>query len=162
MPRLPCIALVGIAAGILLAASGCTGTHLTTLHARTASHTFALVVTVNGGTEPTAEQWASLREKFSAELAARGFTLVDDAAKAGNVIHVNFVSDPSDPTSGRAVVLSIASQPSGFSLGYPGAGDYGANHATVRGIGPVFAVGEPLFTPISRAEKNAPPAMVER
>jgi hypothetical protein len=117
----------------------CTSVGDNPVRARTATRTFALAVTVNGGTQPSPEQWAALRATFAEMLAKRGYTLVDNPAHAANLVHVNFVTPPGDPLTGTAIVLSIEQAPPPLSIGYPGAGDYGPRRVSLASFDPVLA-----------------------
>ncbi len=138
--------LVGALATVsVLGDAGCTALAENPARARGATRTFALAVTVNGGSPPSPEQWNALRTTFTALLGKRGFTLVENATHAAHVIHVNFVTPPGNPLVGTAVVLSIEQSPSPLSTGYPGVGAYGPRRVTLASFDPVLAADRTIY-----------------
>ncbi len=108
---------------LLVASSGCTTIGNLPRSAVVNPHnlpTYALAVAVRGGVEPTAAQWNAMYQKFSRSLAARGMLLINDHAKADNIIYVEFLPDPINPTIGTALISSIS----------PNTGIYGRTAAT--------------------------------
>ncbi len=80
--------------GFALIVAGCAAAGDKPIRPRTASRTFALVVTVNGGTQPSPEQWTALRTTFTEMLAKRRYTLIENPVHAATLLHANFVTPP--------------------------------------------------------------------
>ncbi len=100
-----------VAFALLVACSGCTTAINSQRNAVAHPNnlpTYALAVAVRGGVEPTAAQWNAMYRKFSRSLAARGMLLINDHAKADNIIYVEFLPDPINPTIGTVLVSSIS------------------------------------------------------
>ena len=100
-----------VAFALLVACSGCTTA--ANSQRNTAANpnnlpTYALAVAVRGGVEPTAALWNAMYQNFSRALAARGMLLINDHAKADNIIYVEFLPDPINPTIGSVLVSSIS------------------------------------------------------
>ena len=148
-----------LAAVAVLGNAGCTALADNPVHPRTATRTFALAVTVNGGSQPSPEQWNALRTIFTEMLGKRGFTLVENAAHAANVIHVNFVTPPGNSLAGTAVVLSIEQSPSSLSIGYPGVGAYGPRRVTLTSFDPLLAADHTIYLAPKVETEIAAPAL---
>lgn len=74
--------------------------------------TFALAVTVHGGLQPTAGQWAAIQAKIAEELSWRGAVLVTDISLADKIIRIDFRPDPIDPeNAGHLVILGVRTNP---------------------------------------------------
>ena len=100
-----------VAFALLVACSGCTTAANSQRNAAANPNnlpTYALAVAVRGGVEPTAAQWNAMYQKFSRSLAARGMLLINDHAKADNIIYVEFLPDPINPTIGTALISGIS------------------------------------------------------
>lgn len=79
--------------------------------------TFAIAVTVHGGLQPTAAQWAAIQAKVADELSWQGGVLVTDLSLADRIIRIDFQPDPQNPeNAGRLVVLGVRTNP---YAGYP-------------------------------------------
>jgi hypothetical protein len=102
-----CLALVlGFAVGV----SGCANFR-SGVPARHSPRSFALSVTVPNGAPLSAHQWALIRADFQRELAANGYTLVDDLIYAESIIYVEFTPSETDPDGGITNVVSVAANP---------------------------------------------------
>ena len=98
-----------------LLATGCVN-----LANRAGGNRVAVVLSVSGGTAPTAEQWALVTTAVRPQLEARGMVLVKNLADADRIIHIDFTPDPlSSNTAGNAVVLGWRVNPLG-PLAYVG------------------------------------------
>ncbi len=104
-----------LAAGLVLGAAGCAQQPtITSLHPSSAgrsARTFALSVAVADGSALTAQQWATVKSAFQQQLAAAGYTLVDNIYEAERIIRVVFTPAIDDPSNGTATVLSVRSNP---------------------------------------------------
>jgi hypothetical protein len=117
-----------LAASIML--GGCAqqptiaGSHVSS-GARTA-RTFALSVTLPDGSQITPQQWATVKTAFQLQLAAAGYTLVDDISLADRIIRVVFTPAVDDPSNGTATVLSVRPNPAyAFNSSAPIFASYG-------------------------------------
>ncbi len=100
------VSLAALALGFALSTSGCASVRKPTA-VRHTTPIYALAVTVVGGQQPTAVQWAALRDRFSRALAARGLVLVNDIGLADQVIMVELASATDGSSLGTATVTGI-------------------------------------------------------
>jgi hypothetical protein len=98
--------LAALAFGLVISTSGCASLRKPAT-VRQPAPTYALAVTVVGGQQPTAQQWADLRSRFGQVLAARGLVLVNDIGQASQVIMVELTPDTGESSFGTAVVTGI-------------------------------------------------------
>jgi hypothetical protein len=91
--------------------SSCASFHSSRVPVRHSPHSFALSVSVPTGTPLTPHQWALIRADFQRELAANGYTLVDDLVDAESIIYVEFIPSENDPDAGITNVVSVAANP---------------------------------------------------
>jgi hypothetical protein len=104
--------LAGLVCSFALATSGCAHRAQFGVTNSNRSYTFALAVVVRGDVPPTAAQWTLLKKSLAQQFAGRGWTLVEDMAKADKIVHVQFVPNPANPeNSGRASIVSIEDNP---------------------------------------------------
>jgi hypothetical protein len=74
--------------------------------------TYAISVSLAGGLQPTASQWAAVQSTFARLLAREGIVLVSDLGLADRILRIEFTPDPNDPENlGQATILSIRANP---------------------------------------------------
>lgn len=114
MPRLlhPLAATLVLAGAASLA--GCNHVMLprTTAVQSSRPATYAISVSLAGGLQPTATQWAAVQSSFARILAREGIVLVSDLGLADRILRIEFTPDPADPENrGQATILSIRANP---------------------------------------------------
>lgn len=105
--------LLALIVFLVLGAAGCaTFTRKSSAPAQFRPRAFALAVSVNGGLQPTPQQWATIQAKVAESLAVHGWVLVTDLALADSILRIDFTPGPNDPeNSGVVRVIAIRDNP---------------------------------------------------
>ena len=140
------LTVAALAVGLALITSGCASLRKPAA-VRQPAPTYALAVTVVGGQQPTAQQWADLRARFGQVLAARGLVLVNDIGQANQVIMVELTPDTGESSFGTAVVTGIVPNVLAYASVTQPRGTYPASYPLSYGYMGSFGMGAwPSFT----------------